>query len=267
MKSDSWSCWSRFRIGLNLVFGLTAVVVHAFSGMAEGLELELSEPREELIVLYATGEAEEQASRALVRLRVETKEDKLGAALAKNGEYRTAVVNALVEAGIARSDIKLEKFSSTPSYGKFSGKVKSYTISNTIEVAVSSEEQFVAIAGIVDENESLEYGSRRIDYESISSELDTAAAREALQRLKRKAAVLGEELGKRLELVQFTEVPVEKEVEGHYARARVPAASSGGLLSRASVYGGVAEVDADFGEVKRVVGMEGRFRVVASGGE
>ncbi|MEM8954373.1 MAG: SIMPL domain-containing protein [Verrucomicrobiota bacterium] len=249
-----------------VVFGL-ALVVFGSPGLVLGLEVELSEPREDLIVLYATGESEEQASRALVRLRVETKEDKLAAALAKNGEYRTAVVNALVEAGIARSDIKLEKFSSTPSYGKFSGKVKSYTISNTIEVAVTSEEQFVAVAGIVDENESLEYGSRRIDYESISSELDTAAAREALQRLKRKAAVLGEELGKRLELVQFTEVPVEEDVDGHHARARVPPTTSGGLLSRASVYGGMAEVDADFGEVKRVVGMAGRFRVIAPDGE
>lgn len=77
-----------------------------------------------------TGEAEMKipADRALISLNVVTESKSLQDASRENQELRGRILRTLTERGIPAERIKASKFSSTPQYGMFKEKAKSYRV-------------------------------------------------------------------------------------------------------------------------------------------
>src|SRR5262245_26462555 len=78
--------------------------------------------------VLVTGEAEVKvpADRALVTLRVRTENHSLLEAIRSNEQVRAKMLSFLGEHGINGTNVQVSKFSSTPKYGAFGDKPKSY---------------------------------------------------------------------------------------------------------------------------------------------
>ena len=99
-----------------------------------------------------TGESElkVQADRAVIGLKVTTENKSLQDALRNNQEIRTKMANLLKDRGLSPDRIQGSRFSSTPKYGLFGEKAKSYRVENILKIMVHDDKEFQATAHLVD---------------------------------------------------------------------------------------------------------------------
>jgi hypothetical protein len=85
-----------------------------------------------------TGEAEVRvpANRAVLSLKVVTENRSLQEALRANAELRGKLTEYLKKLGIPADRIQASKFSSTPKFGMFGEKAKSYRVENEMRTSV-----------------------------------------------------------------------------------------------------------------------------------
>lgn len=74
------------------------------------------------------------AKKAIMKLFIETEDEKLAKALSSNSKIRANFKKNLAKLGIINKSIKETKFSSTPSYGLFSTTPSDYKVSNILLV-------------------------------------------------------------------------------------------------------------------------------------
>jgi hypothetical protein len=103
-----------------------------------------------IVSVTGDGEATAQADRATIMLRVATEHKSLQEAFRANQELRGKVADLLKDRGLAADQIKAARFSSTPKYGVFSDKAKSYRVANQVTITVRNENEFQAVAAAVD---------------------------------------------------------------------------------------------------------------------
>jgi len=110
---------------------------------------------------------------------------------------------------------------------------------------------------MIDEMDGVEYVSRRVDV-SDYSDVAADASMEALKMLNHKKEKYEAALGVKLELISFSEIPVE-------SRGGVPhpVLHNDGSAVRASKFSAkeAFAVDTDFGKIEYHVGLEGRYRI------
>ncbi len=142
-----------------------------------------------------TGESEVkvQADRAIISLKVTTENKSLQEALRANQEIRSKMLNSLKDRGIPADRIQASKFSSTPKYGLFSDKAKSYRVENVIKITVNDEKEFQATAHLVDAFAEVQYLG--IDFEHSDKEaLKKKAVAQALDNAAERAKIYEERL-------------------------------------------------------------------------
>jgi uncharacterized protein YggE len=85
-----------------------------------------------------SGESEVRvpAARAVLTLSVITENRMLQEALRANADARSKVAAQLKQQGIAAERVQSSKFSSTPKFGLFGDKAKSYRVENVMRVSV-----------------------------------------------------------------------------------------------------------------------------------
>jgi uncharacterized protein len=203
-------------------------------------------------VTQVTGEAEARvpAQRAVLTLRVATENRSLQEALRQNQELRGKLADHLKRQGIAADRIQASKFSSTPKYGMFSEKARSYRVENMIRVAVQDEKEFQSAAGAVDLWPEVQYGEVEFEYadkEALKARAVSLACDNANERKK----IYEEKLGVKLTPTRFNEGEVtqkmaeSREYDSSYGRkttVSAPAPTSAGM---ASIEGSVSS----FGEL------------------
>src|SRR5580765_7342048 len=113
-----------------------------------------------------SGEAEVRvpAHRAVVTLRVTTEHRALQEALRYNLELRGKITEVLKRQGIAADRIQSSRFSSTPKFGLFGDKAKSYRVENLMRVSVQDDREFQVLAGAVDTWPEVQYGGVEFEY-------------------------------------------------------------------------------------------------------
>ncbi len=146
--------------------GLAAVQVRA--------EPELKGPPSELTAYLAgvpkivsiAGESELKvaADRALISLKVVTENKSLQEAAHANQELRGKILRALAERGIPGDRVKSSRFSSTPKYGMFKEKAKSYRVENVVRITAQDEKEFQAVANLVDSFSEVRYESIEFEH-------------------------------------------------------------------------------------------------------
>ncbi|MFC1750903.1 SIMPL domain-containing protein [Pseudomonadota bacterium] len=149
--------------------------------------------QKKIIVISASAEKKLEADQAEVALIVKTEDRSLDKALSSNEQLRESIRKQLQNDGVSANNIKSSKFSSTPSYGWFKEKPKSYEIDNEMKIIINSESQLRSIAKIVDNESQVFLGTTEFkDSNKESNELNTLEM--ALNKVNAKKAVYEKQL-------------------------------------------------------------------------
>ena len=153
-------------------------------GTASELALHLqSVPKTVTIV----GEAEVRApaDQAIVTLKVTTENKSLQEALRNNTEGPAIASRARFKSrGIPAERVHGSKFSSTPKFGLFGDKAKSYRVENLVRATVVDEKEFQTVAAVVDGYPEALYNLGQVTEHKNKEELQEKATAQALELVK-----------------------------------------------------------------------------------
>jgi uncharacterized protein YggE len=173
----------------------------------KGTEAQLTEYLSKVrrtVVVAGQAEVKAQADRAVVRLKVSTTGKGLEQAVQANQQARSKLLDFLSGRGIPAGQVQASKFSSTPKYGTFSEKVKSYRVDHLLKVTVQTEEQFQAVAAAVDTTPAVEYLG--VDLERSNEDgMKAEAIRRACDNANEHRKLFEERLGLKLTVKGFSE--------------------------------------------------------------
>jgi uncharacterized protein len=156
------------------------------------------------VSLTGQSELKVAADRAVISLKVVTENKSLQDALQSNQELRARIQKTLIGRGFSTNRIQASKFSSTPQYGMFKEKAKSYRVENVIKVAALDEKEFQAVANVVDTISEVRYDS--IEFEHSDKEaLKSKALAEAIEKATERRGLYEEKLGVKLSPKRFVE--------------------------------------------------------------
>ena len=157
-----------------------------------------------VVSIAAHGQSKVQADRAIVSLRVKTKDGAFAQALKSNREVRSKLSHQLQQAGIAPERIAAGKFSSLPNYGFFGNKPSSYEISNEVSVVVRSEDDMAVIAQAVDGMKEVSYLATQFE-DSNKKIHEGGALDDALGTIALKKSAYEKALGIKLAPLRISE--------------------------------------------------------------
>ncbi len=164
------------------------------------------------VLLSGESELKLPADRALISLKVVTENKLLQEASKANQESRAKILRVLVERGVPADRVQPSKFSSTPKYGMFGEKAKSYRVENVVKITAQDEKEFQAVANLVDSMPEVRYDS--IEFEHSDKEgLKTKTLAQALDKAAEKKKLFEEKLGVKLTPKSFGEGSVTSGVE------------------------------------------------------
>jgi uncharacterized protein len=195
----------------NLLLAFAALLIATTTLVAEpeikGTPAELSAylttvPR--TVFLAAEGEAKAPSDRAVISLAVVTENRSLQEASRVNQEIRARMIKSLAGQGIPAERIQASKFSSTPKYGVFTEKAKSYRVENVVKITALEEKEFQSVAQLVDGNSEVRYESISFDH-SDKEVLKQRATTQAIERVIEKQRLYESKLGVRLTVKSFEE--------------------------------------------------------------
>jgi uncharacterized protein YggE len=160
-----------------------------------------------------TGESEVRvpAARAVVNLAVITENKSLQEALRLNGDVRSRINADLQQQGIPAERIQTSRFSSTPKFGLWGDKAKSYRVENTMRISVQDEKEFRGAAKVVDNFAEANYSGVEFEYSDQEASKAKAIA-QACDNAESRKKIYEEHVGIKLSPKRFTEgAVVEKE--------------------------------------------------------
>ncbi len=224
---------------------------------------------EHLVSIFARGEGKVPADSVIVSLILRSEGKQLATAVNGSLVKKEALRKSLRKAKIADKDIVFDNFSSDRETGKFTGKVKKFTVRSPIRVTIHDEKQFAVVSLAVDADEFLDYQGRKARVSDPAAP-QLKAAEDAVANLKKKTKLYEKAFAVSLQLVSFEELlpgqspltPIGA-VGGNYLRKgsrsgnfSVPADSINGLIANAELTGG------SFGELKASVNVHGIYRII-----
>ncbi len=187
-----------------LVF--TTVTLHAEPEI-KGTASELTEHLKSIprtVQLIGEGEVKASADRAVMSIRVVTENKSLQEASRVNQELRAKMLRVLAEKGIPAERVKASRFSSTPKYGLFGEKAKSYRVDNVVKITTHDEKEFQAVANLVDATPEFRHDSIEFEH-SDKDGLKKKALDQAIDKAAEKKRLYEEKLGVKLTVKSFEE--------------------------------------------------------------
>jgi uncharacterized protein YggE len=149
------------------------------------------------VVVTAEAEVKVPADEAIVSLRVVTESRSLQEALKANSEVRARLTAQLGRQGIAPDRIQSSKFSSTPKFGLFGEKAKSYRVENLVKVKARDEKELQIIAGGVDTGSEVQFAGLEFQQTAKESRKRQAIV-QACENASERKKVFEEKLGLKL---------------------------------------------------------------------
>jgi len=141
-------------------------------------------------------------NRAVVRLIVKNENSSLTRAMKDNTDIRDKIKAQYHMVGSESGSIRDSKFSMTPKFGLFEEKPKSYTVENLVTIEITSEQQLIKIASIIDRDENLFHHSTIIEVSDKEGEYNLLLEK-ALENIKKKADIYQKQLKVKLSPVSF----------------------------------------------------------------
>lgn len=234
---------------ITLVSALTLTSFSAAEPILKGNPDELREfldPVEHTVTLNATHDETAFSDKAIVSLVITTEASQLENSMRANAALRNTITQTLIDAGVGKDEINTSKFSSSPQFGWFGSKPKSFEVVNRMSVGITDEAHLQLIAALTDDNDEVVLAGMKFEHtekEAFENKVRANAMDKALAR----KAVLEERLGFVLVPIGFNEqiaTPYETRGYAELDRARSPA-----QFSANSVAGGVIQTQPTFDEI------------------
>jgi uncharacterized protein len=165
------------------------------------------------------GEAELRvpADQAVMTLKVTTENKSLHEALRLNQEVRTKLIGYLKSHSMPAERVHASKFSSTPRFGLFGEKAKSYKVENLVRITVEDEHEFQLTAATVDQFSEVQFVAA--DFEVKDKEaMKAKAMAQACDNANKRKGLLEEKLGMSLKATGFSSGPVVQSMNSENAR-------------------------------------------------
>ena len=202
------------------------------------------------------GEAEVRvpADKAVVSLKVCTENKSLHEALRANQEVRAKVGVFLQKQGIPPERVQAARFSSTPKFGMFGEKAKSYRVENVVKISVKDEKELQIAASAVDNWSEVQFVGAEFEHQDKEA-LKGRAVAEACENAQKRSKIFKEKLGLKLIPAKFSGGAVSQRMPaavGNYADpsyARKAAGRSAALTPLPAAEADVAESVSSFGEL------------------
>jgi uncharacterized protein YggE len=193
-------------------------------------ETELKGTESELIRYLGTlpktvnivGEAEVKvpAEKAVVTLKVTTENKSLQEALRYNQEVRGKVTSFLIKQGIPGERIRASRFSSTPKFGWFKEKAKSYRVENLVKVTVQDEKELQSAGSAVDTSPEVQFVGAEFEHDQKET-LKAKVVAQACDNANEKRKTYEEKLGVKLAPVRFSGENVSQKLPAILGNYRV----------------------------------------------
>tara|TARA_B100000768_G_C11160035_1_gene324119 strand:- start:55 stop:843 length:789 start_codon:yes stop_codon:yes gene_type:complete len=159
-------------------------------------------PNDKIVSIYAEAEEKAYSDKAIISLVITTDDKKLSASLSKNSKLRESITKQLVDSGIDQDNIKSSKFSTSPQYGWFGKKPKSYKVVNRMAVSITDESQLQEIAAVADSNDEVELSDTAFEH-TKKDELEDMVKEQALAKVMKQKEFYEKSLGIKLVPVGF----------------------------------------------------------------
>lgn len=196
------------------VISIPAILLAAVTAWAEpelkGSPEELRQflhPIEHTVTL--TGQHEETAytDKANVSLVIRTERDALAVAIAANAETRGQVTTRLLDAGVPAEAIRSSKFSTSPQFGWFGNRPRSFEVVNRMTVGITDEAHLELLATLIDANDEISLDGMTFEHttkKQAEAAVRQAALDDAIAQKQKYESALGIELLP----VNFSEQPM-----------------------------------------------------------
>jgi len=194
------------RLILIAVFAAAIGTAHAepeLKGSPEELR-QFLHPTENLVTLVGAHEESAYSDKAIFSLVITTEEQRLEDSLEANASLRTAISRSMIDAGIDPDEIHTSKFSTSPQFGWFGDKPKSFEVVNRMSVGISEEAHLQLLARLTDDNDEIVMADMAFEHtaeEEFRRRVRDAALDKALEQQKRYE----ERLGVKLVPINFSE--------------------------------------------------------------
>ncbi len=146
------------------------------------------------VILTADAAVTVEADRAEVVLMVRNSERSFKNALVVNQQLRADIMAELEKSGLPATRIRMSRFSTTPTQGYFTSKVKSYEVESRVTVEVLTEKEIQAIAALIDEKDAVTLLSLTYN-NSQKDEHSSAVVQQALAKVYVLRKIYEKELG------------------------------------------------------------------------
>jgi len=165
---------------------------------------EFLHPVEHTVTLTGNHEETAFSDKAIVSLVITTEAGLLGDSMEANTRLRTTIAQALIDAGVDREEVNTSKFSSSPQFGWFGSKPKSFEVVNRMSVGITDEAHLQLIAELTDNNDEVVMASMEFEH-SAREEFQDRVKTTALDKALAQKTVFEERLGVTLVPIGFNE--------------------------------------------------------------
>lgn len=208
-----------------------AGVVHAeteLKGSPEELR-QFLHPVEHTVTLTGTHEDTAYSDKAVISLVITTEADRLSDSMASNSRLRTTIARSMIDAGVSPDEINTSKFSSSPQFGWFGSKPKSFEVINRMSVGITDEAHLQLIARLTDDNDEIVMAGMEFEH-TAKEEFQDDVRKAALDKALAQRTVYEQQLG-----IKLTPINVQENVVVPYkARAYLEEASVSAVRQRSS---------------------------------
>jgi len=194
-------------------------------------------PVEHTVTLTGTHEDTAYSDKAIISLVITTEADRLSDSMESNSRLRTTIAQSMIDAGVSPEEINTSKFSSSPQFGWFGSKPKSFEVVNRMSVGITDEAHLQLIARLTDDNDEIVMAGMEFEHTS-KEEFQDNVRKAALDKALAQRTAYEEQLGIKLTPINVQENvvmpnkvrPYLEEVSVSAVRQR-SAADSAGLAS------------------------------------
>ncbi len=161
-------------------------------------------PRKNIVSLYASAKLTAYADKAIVHLTITTDKKALAEALEANNQLRKEIKANLIKIGVKAENIHTSQFSSSPQFGWFGSKPKSYQVVNRMSISIFDEDHLTAIARLSDASKAIEISSTQFKH-SKKKVFIQRVKQKAMAKIIQQKSFYEDKLGIKLKTQRFSE--------------------------------------------------------------
>ncbi|KMT63870.1 SIMPL domain-containing protein [Catenovulum maritimum] len=167
-------------------------------------------PQQKTMHLSEQAEKTAYTDVAIIDLVIKTEDKALARSIEKNDQIQRLIYKSLVNSGVDADSIQNAKFSSSPEFGWFGDKPKSFNVVNRMSVKINNAEHLQKLAQLSDQHDEVSLASTEFEH-SEKEKFEQAVKKQALDKIMAKKAFYEAALGLKLTAISFHESNIQNQ--------------------------------------------------------